>query len=79
MKPQKLTPQQVNEILNNPIHKDKSLSVGFRRLTALPSYMVQRLDLNLLLTTGDTDTHKVKVKFFEEMTPEEYKTYLITH
>ena len=68
MKPQKLTPQQVNEILNNPIHKDKSLSVGFRRLTALPSYMVQRLDLNLLLTNGNADTHKVKVKFFEDMT-----------
>ena len=70
------TPEQVKAILNDSIHKDTSLSLGFRRLTALPIEAEVNMSLSHYLTTGETDPHKAKVKFFQDMTANEYETYI---
>ena len=74
----RLTPEQVNKILSSEILKDKTLSLGFRRLTVLPEGVETNIDTFLYLTQGTTDNHKAKVKFFEEMTEAEFLNYLKT-
>lgn len=74
-----MTKSLVTRILNSETLSDTSMSLGFRRYLALPSK--KRLGLNVahLLETGSMNAHARIVTFFEEMTSDEYRTYLTTH
>ena len=74
----RLTPQQIENILSSETLKDKTLSLGFRRLAVLPEGIEAGIDTYIYLTEGTTDNHKAKVRFFEEMTEAEFLNYLKT-
>ena len=52
------------------------LTLGAKRFFVLPTRVRRALDLAIYLNTGSTNTFKIKIDFFEEMTNEEYINYL---
>ncbi|OIQ22041.1 MAG: hypothetical protein BM557_01290 [Flavobacterium sp. MedPE-SWcel] len=68
-----------NNIINSEIYKNKSMSLGFRRWNLLPQKIRLNFDKAMFLKTGSINIHKESVSFFEEMSEEEFKQYILTH
>ena len=66
----------ITKTLNKVESQDKNYSLGFKRYISLPARLSKALKLSIYLKTGSINTHDAIVKFFNEMTQDEYINYL---
>lgn len=66
------------KIVNSPEYKDESMSLGFRRWSALPAKVRLNHFKAFYLRTGETNDFDYSVNFFGSMTEIEYKQYITT-
>jgi len=67
------------KIVTSKTYNDNSMSLGFRRYTCLPKHARLNLGIAYYMATGNVNDHDYNVRFFENMTESEYKTYVTTH
>jgi hypothetical protein len=67
------------KIVNSPEYKDETMSLGFRRWSALPPKVRHNHFKAFHLRTRETNDFDYSVNFFGSMTEEEFKQYVITH
>ena len=66
----------ITKTINKVRANDQPQSIGFKRYIALPQQIRQNLHTCHLLETGSSNAHDRIVKFFGEMTDEEYVAWM---
>jgi hypothetical protein len=75
-----MTTATITKTINklNVLINTSEYSLGFNRLSVLPSRVRRALDLAIYLKTESINTHSFKVDFFQKMNEQEYINYLKT-